>query len=69
MTYLTQHVLDLGFIGLAYATNCTRAITLLIYFIYFKYMADGPYHKDQIIFKKIWLPLGKDTLGNIGAFS
>jgi len=67
-TYITQVVLDMGFYGLAIATNCTRFSTLLLYLMYFRFkmMHHG---NERQFFKQIWQPFSKDVFISLGAFA
>lgn len=59
----------MGLYGLSIATDCTRFTTLIMFLIYFNCKICSNKPEVRMVFKQIWMPLSKDVLYNLTAFT
>ena len=64
-TFVMMIILKSGFLGISYATNCTRISTLILFWIYIKMRS---YCIDDQDFRKLWRKLSKEVLNKMEAF-
>lgn len=64
-TFLIEVVLEQGFLGIAYASNCTHICTVAIFWAYFKGWFSVRGDPD---YRKILRPINKEVFRNINVF-
>lgn len=64
-TFFMEVIMEQGFLGIAYASNCTHMSTVILYFAYFRGWIS---FKGDPNYRKILRPIDKEVFRNINVF-